>query len=232
MTENATTALYQDGSYLEKNPTWHSERAGWKTGYVLRGLKAAGVSPKTLCDIGCGTGLALAEVVRGLPGVTQAVGFEPSPDAPLHTDAKDLIELRRTDATKCSDKFDLAMMLDVFEHVEDYFSFLRACRPLATYQAFHIPLDATVGKLLKSGHMNARRSLGHLHSFTCETALATLEETGHTILHSEYTKTWEGPGRNPKSPMNLFRAALLGLAPHTGHKLIGGFSLMVITKAE
>lgn len=231
MTDDATTTLYQDGSYLAKNPTWHSERAGWKAQHVLRGLSAAGLSPRSLCDIGCGTGLALAKVAQGLPDVDRAVGFEPSPDAPLHLDADGVIDYRRQDATQSDDRFDLAMMLDVFEHVEDYFSFLRACAPLATHHAFHIPLDDTVGKLLKSGHMNARRALGHLHSFTRETALATLEETGHTILHEHYTKTWEGPGRNPRSPMNLLRALTLGVAPHTGHKILGGFSLLVITKA-
>ena len=40
--------------------------------------------------------------------------------------------------------FDIALIIDVIEHVEDYFYFLRKVKKKANYKIFHIPLDLSV----------------------------------------------------------------------------------------
>ena len=45
--------------------------------------------------------------------------------------------------------FDLLLMLDVFEHVEDYIGLLRAVRSKAKQKLFHIPLDLSVQSVLR-----------------------------------------------------------------------------------
>lgn len=227
------TELYVEGGYLKGHPNWHAERSPWKAQHILQGLRSANLAPKTLCDIGCGTGLALAEVVRHSGNIDRAVGFEPSPDAPFHPDAKTLIELRREDATRSEDHFDVAMMLDVFEHVEDYFGFLRRCRSLADHFVFHIPLDASAFNVVRSGCMGPRSALGHLHYFTRLTALATLKETGFEPLHWHYTKAaWDGPGsgRNPWKPINIVRRAMYFISPDYTSRIFGGLALLVVAK--
>lgn len=225
-------SIYEDGSYLSSNPTWHSERAGWKAKHVVEGLAAAGVKPQTLCDIGCGTGLALARVAQQLPDVTRAVGFEPSSDAPQHEDSVGVIEYRREDATQSTDHFDCAMMLDVFEHVEDPYGFLRSCAKLADYFAFHIPLDANCMNILRNGFMGPRRASGHLHYYTDLSARLILQDVGYEVLHTHFTKAgWEGAGRNPNGPLNLMRRAMFPISQTQTHRLLGGVAYLVICKA-
>src|SRR5208282_2139793 len=77
---------------------------------------------------------------------------------------------------------DLMLVLDVLEHVEDYFSFLRAIRALARYKIFHFPLDISVQAVMrKNGLLKRRFDYAHLHYFSKETALETLRDTGYQI---------------------------------------------------
>ena len=58
-------------------------------------------------------------------------------------------------------------MLDVIEHVEDYFSFLRDIRTKSSYKLFHIPLEVSVQGVLRGKIFLRNRDLyGHLHYFT------------------------------------------------------------------
>ena len=232
-TAENVTQLYTDGDYLANHPDWHAERSPWKAQHVVRGLEATGLQPRSVCDIGCGTGLALSVVAQNVPSVEVAVGFEPSPDAPLHPEAKDVIEFRREDATESNEQFDASIMLDVFEHVEDYFGFLRACRPLADHHVFHIPLDANAKAIVGNGCMKARRAVGHLHYFTRQTALATLEDTGYEPIHWHYTKSaWDGPDRNPWSPASVMRRMAYKISPEYTQRILGGLALLVVAKAN
>jgi len=223
---------YTDGVYLNNNPGWHAERSPWKASHVVRGLKAVKISPRTICDIGCGTGVALASVVNSLENIREAVGFEPSPNAPFDPEAQRVVDLRRRTATDCEDRFDVSIMLDVFEHVEDYFTFLKNCHSLADYHVFHIPLDASAKTVIIDGFMKARNSVGHLHYFTRLTALATLKDTGYDPIHWHFTKSaWDGPDRNPWSPMNLLRRICFRVSPEYTHRLLGGLALLVVARA-
>jgi len=224
---------YADGDYLSKHPGWHEERSAWKAGHVIRGLLSAEIRPRTICDIGCGTGAALAAVAGAMDDVERAVGFEPSPDAPFNPDAQRHVELRREDATMSGEHFDVSLMLDVFEHVEDYFSFLRNCRPLADVHVFHVPLDANAATVVRNGFMKARNSVGHLHYFSRLTALATLRDTGYEPIHWHFTKSsWEGPDRKPWSPASLCRRILFRISPECTHRLLGGVALLVVARSS
>jgi hypothetical protein len=53
--------------------------------------------------------------------------------------------------------YNLLLVLEVVEHLEDYFSFLRAIRLRATYNLFHFPLDISVQAVLRKNRMMKRR---------------------------------------------------------------------------
>lgn len=222
---------YSDGSYLAAHPDWHASRSPWKAQHVVDGLAAVGISPTTICDIGCGTGRTLALVRRSLPSVQRAVGFEPSPDAPVHEDAAPLIDVQRVDATTVADRFDVALMLDVFEHVPDYLGFLRDCRHLADHFVFHVPLEISALSVLAGRLGNSRRSVGHLHLFTRRTALDTLRDCGFEICHDTYTKSgWDGADRRGWSPLNVLRRVSFRISPGLTERVTGGLSLLVVAK--
>ena len=52
---------YVDGSYLAENREWHREDAPWKARLVERILLDHGISPGSICDVGCGSGDVLEQ---------------------------------------------------------------------------------------------------------------------------------------------------------------------------
>ena len=97
--------------------------------------------------------------------------------------------------------FDIALIIDVIEHVEDYFDFLRKVKKKANYKIFHIPLDLSVLNVLRASTILAKRNdVGHIHYFTKEIAFRTLIDTGYTIVDYFYTSgSTELPNQSWKS---------------------------------
>ena len=198
----------------------------------MRGLEAVGVRPVSICDIGCGTGRVVARVRRSMPSITRAVGFEPSGDAPIHADCEGVVEIRRVDSAKVSDHFDVALMLDVFEHVPDHLGFLRSVRHLADHFVFHIPLEVNALTVLTGRFGETRQLHGHLHHFSRRTALDVLRDAGYTPLHDHYTKVgWEGEGKRPWSKVAVLRRGVHAISPRLAERLTGGLSLLVVAAA-
>jgi len=233
--KDMTPNPYQNGRYLKDNPTWHEEDSPWKAAQVLRMLEKNGLKPRTVTEVGCGAGGILLRMSDRLgPGV-KFTGYEISPQAfrlclpktrpGLTFHQHDVMEEPR------HPRFDLAMAIDVFEHVEDYYGFLRKFRGLAKHKLFHIPLDLSVQTLMRvSPILDERRRLGHLHYFTRETALETLKDTGYQVIDSFYTAgQMQLPNLTWKAELLKFpRGILFSLSPHLAVRILGGFSLMVL----
>lgn len=129
--------------------------------------------------------------------------------------------------------FDVAMAIDVFEHVEDYIGFLRNFRPKGRYKVFHIPLDLSVQFVLRGSSLLAgRKMVGHIHYFTKETALATLNDSGYQVIDYAYTNIsldfhrygWKN------RLMRLPRKILFAIHKDIAVKILGGFSLLVLAE--
>ncbi|GAH09262.1 unnamed protein product, partial [marine sediment metagenome] len=99
------------------------------------------------------------------------------------------LKFKLKDITKeKNDYSDLLLIIDVLEHVEDYFLFLKKIRPLARYKIFHIPLDMTVKNILiKNTFKEKRRLVGHIHYFSKETVLETLKDCQYQIIDYFFT---------------------------------------------
>jgi hypothetical protein len=129
-------------------------------------------------------------------------------------------------------EFDVAMAIDVFEHVEDYFDFLRRLRTKATYKVFHIPLDLSALSLLRREPSRMRKGVGHIHYFDKDIALASLEDTGHEIIDWTYTSgRTELPNLGWKSRlMKGPRKAVYALNADLAVRAFGGYSLLVLAR--
>jgi hypothetical protein len=60
-------AIYQNGTYLKHNPSWHMEESPFKVKQISRMMKRQNLVPKTVCDVGCGAGVVLAKLQMYLP---------------------------------------------------------------------------------------------------------------------------------------------------------------------
>jgi SAM-dependent methyltransferase len=227
--------IYRDGAYLEKNPTWHEEDSPWKAQQVLRMLERNSMRPESICEVGCGAGGILSELAARLPQAA-AVGYEVSPQAYALCAGKasGKLEFRLADILETEDRYDLVMAIDVFEHVEDYIGFLRALKSHGRFHIFHIPLDINVQTVMRASPLRkVREEVGHLHYFTKETALRTLETAGYRIVDWFYTfGLVNGPGR--KRPLAKIayipRRIALVLNQDLAVRFMGGCSLMVLTE--
>jgi len=230
------SGLYVDGTYLENNPTWHEEDSPWKAKQIARMLRANRIYPSTICEVGCGAGEILNCLTSEFGDDVMFSGYEISPQAfeicrkkekrNLQFYLTDLLDERES-------TFDVVMAIDVFEHVEDYFRFLRELRKKGTYTIFHIPLDLSVQAVLRSSPiLKGRAMVGHIHYFTKETALATLEDTGYEVLDYFYSRpSLELPNRGWKAKLlKLPRRLLFSIHQDWTVRTLGGFSLLVLAK--
>src|SRR6266571_229062 len=194
--------LYLDGEYLSKNPGWHVEESPWKARQVLRMLRQNHLAPQTICDVGCGSGEVLRQLQEKLDRQCIFRGYDISPQALqlARSRANATLQFRLADISEEKDSFfDLILVLDVIEHLEDYFSFLRQVKARSSYKIFHIPLDLSVQTLFRKNALSKRRDMyAHLHYFTKETALRTLRDTDYEVLDYFYTprsiEFGSGPG--------------------------------------
>jgi len=226
---------YRDGTQRALAPDWYESDSRWKAERVREMMRRHGMRPASICDIGCGTGGVLDHLSRTLPASTKLVGYELSPQAIALApeDRRRRITLRNTTAEECEGGYDLMLVLDVFEHVDDYLGFLRTIRSKASSFIFHIPLDVSVQTVLRgSPFARARESLGHLHYFSRDTALATLHDTGYEVVDEQFTQPgvdlWGGKSRLARLP----RKAAFGLSPRLAARVMGGFSLLVLARSR
>lgn len=225
---------YISGDYLEKNPTFHIERADFKADLVAGMLKRHGIEAKRICDVGCGAGEVLNLLSVMISSGSELHGYELSPQGfeLCRQREKEGLKFFNCNLFECDEQYDLALSLDVFEHVEDTFSFLRDLRKHARKFVFHIPLDMNAQMVLRgSPIMHVRRKLGHLHYFSRDSALSLLKETGYTIVDDQYTPAAiHKPKTLAAKIVRLPRQIAKLLLGDLGVRLTGGYSLLVLAE--
>ena len=228
--------IYQDGTYLEKNSTWHEEDSPLKAKWINKIIKINHLSPSTICEIGCGSGEILNQVSQMYDDNIKFYGYEISPQAfeICKKKTKKNLIFNFSDVLKETDKyFDIAMIVDVIEHIEDYFNFLRKVKEKADYKIFHVPLDSSILNLFRvSPIIEKRKKVGHIHYFTKETVLETLRDTGYTIIDYFYTSgSIDLPNQSWKSKLlKVPRKILFFLNKDFAVRVLGGYSLMILAK--
>jgi SAM-dependent methyltransferase len=228
------SSRYEDGQYLAANPSWHEEDSEWKAAQILRLLRRAGAaSPASVAEIGCGTGGILKALLPGLPPTARLAGCDISSAAieRAQRHANERLTFRCEDLTRSEERFDLLLCIDVFEHVEDPFAFLRAIRRRASRFVFNIPLEMHVAGILINHPLWTRRQLGHLHFYTAALAAETLRECGYSILACDYPSRMIDEPRSA-SEWIFWLPRKLGalLSPEFSARLFGGTSLLVLAE--
>jgi len=228
--------IYENKEYIAKNPTWHEEDSPWKAEQISRMLKKHQIAASSIAEIGCGVGEILVQLQNRLPSEIEFHGFDIAPDAIARAKAKERerLHFHQGDLLTSPETFDLLQVIDVFEHVPDYLGFLEGCQRKARYKIYHIPLDVHVSSVVRGAFIRVRESVGHLHYFSAETALASLVDTGHRIIDSFYTDgaiaLYESDPTPSRRLANVARRALSSLSTPWAARLIGGYSLLVLTE--
>jgi hypothetical protein len=227
---------YNDGDYLQQNPSWHCEDSGWKVQQVVKMLQKRQLPIGNVCEIGCGAGEILKELHDSLDSTIRYVGYEISPQAHEISKSKQTDRLRfelKDVAVERDIRFDLMLVMDVIEHVENPFDFLPSLKAKSAFTILHIPLDLSAQAVLRGTPLlRARETVGHVHYFTKDLALRLLTETGYEIVDHWYTcGSLDLPNRSlatamARIPRRLARATKADWAV----RALGGFSLLVLVR--
>jgi len=225
----------KSSKYLNNNPSWHIEDSYWKAQQVIKILKINKIEPKTICELGCGVGEILNSLYSILPNDVNYIGYDISQDAILiakHKE-KDRLNFTLDDYFKTDIVNDLLIVMDVFEHVDDYLGFINKCKDKAKYIIFHIPLDLNVIRIMKKGLIPKRNTVGHLHYFTKETAIATLKYSGLEVINYFYTEEFIDLIVKKTIKEKLFfllHKFIYKINKDFAVRFFGGTSLLVLTK--
>lgn len=220
---NVITQRYTGGDYLAANADWHVADSPWKARQVLDML-AGYDPPATVAEAGCGAGEILRQLHDHWP-TASFVGYDIAEDALRLAQSRTSERLRfeLADAAQASMTYDLMLVMDVIEHVGDPVEFLAKLRERARQIIVHIPLDlCALSVVRRTDLLNKRESLGHIHYFTRETALATVEDAGYRIVNAVPTRTFELWGPSWKG--RLLRRYL---SEDVAMRWLGGYSLLV-----
>jgi len=229
------SSRYNDGDYLSKNLDWHVEDSPWKAHQIDKIIKRNKLSPSTICEVGCGAGQILKLLsLNSTYAEVDFTGYEISDDAfeLCCTRTSEHLTYLKKDLLEDEKKYDITLCIDVFEHIENYMGFIRGLREKGEFKIFHIPLDLSVITLLRGKLIKRRNSVGHLHYFTPDTAIATLTDCGYEILDTMYTPIFADlPSKSWKAKLlKLPRYILYKTSPKLLSILFGGVSLMVLAK--
>jgi hypothetical protein len=236
----APNKLYTDGSYLEKNPTWHAEDSPWKAECIIRMMARNKIAPRTICEVGCGAGEVLRQLQGKLDGDRIFRGYEISEQAfdLCKSKANDKLHfLHRDILEETNARFDMTLLIDVIEHLEDYASFLRHLKPMSHYKLLHIPLDLSVQTvLLERPLMLGRELVGHIHYFTKELALQVLRDARYDVIDYFYTPSYRARaarlgGCNTRTRIaDAVREVFFPLHNDLTVRIMGEYSLMVLAR--
>jgi hypothetical protein len=227
--------IYQSGEYARNNPTYHVEDSAWKAGQIFTMIRKHGLAPQTIGDVGCGAGEILKQLQLLLPAKCTFSGYEMSPQAFALCQQRENERLhffQQYLLTGDPQRFDLLLCIDVIEHVENYLGFLRGLHPKAEQTIFHIPLDLSAQWVLRGRPiLLEREQAGHLHYFMKDTALATLQDAGYTIVDWFYTPGAIDHPRSIKARLaTLPRKFLSAMSKDLAVRALGGYSLLVLAQ--
>ncbi len=216
---------YQTGAYAQANPDWHEADAAHKSAVLVEVIRALGWSPRTVVDVGCGTGAVLAGFVGEM-----REGWDPSPEAIRRAEQHRSEQVRFVcgDFVATSHRVDLALCVDVLEHVPDDLAFLTLLRERADRFLFRIPLDLSALDIVRPRRLlEARRSLLHRHVYTRELALDLLERAGYRREHVRYDRIPPPVDTLRRRAVDALRRTSFAWAPDATVRALGGWSLVV-----
>lgn len=226
--------IYNDSTYLNNNPTWHEEDAPFKTTKIIELLARNSISFNTVAEIGCGSGEILVQLESQLHEVTNYFGFD------ISTDAINIAKKKETDKIKfelrdLSNKnencfYDLLLVIDVIEHLDNYFNFLDGIVSKSKYTIFHIPLDMCVWSLFREKKLiESKNRIGHIHNFTEDFIINILSDHGFEIIDKIYTEPTFEEISNKQRFINFIRKFIFKINKRFCTKTLGGYSILLLT---
>lgn len=227
--------IYNNNTYLNNNPTWHEEDAPFKVSKIITLLERNPITFQTVSEIGCGSGEILVQLEPKLHNVTNFFGYD------ISKDAINIAKKKETDKIKFEVKniasknencfYDLLLVIDVIEHIDNYFEFLDEIVSKGKYTIFHIPLDMCVWSLFREKMLiESKKRVGHIHNFTEEFIKDILSDYGFETVDQIYTPPTFERLSFKQRVVNIVRKVIFKIDKKFCTKTLGGYSILLLTK--
>ena len=220
---------YTSGTYADAVPDWHEADAPFKVAGLVALVRDMGWAPKTVVDVGCGTGRVLQGVCRQLAAT--GVGVDVAPDAIDRAPNEAGLQFRVGGVAQAGVS-DLVVAVDVVEHVADDIGFVAQLAQVAPRIVVRVPLDISALDVLRPQRMLAARdNWGHRHVYTVDLAHALIRDAGLTIVHSRTDRVPVVPKSTRARLSDTARRIGHSVAPFAVTRWFGGYSLLIACTA-
>ena len=200
-------------------------------------MKKHPVKFKSICEVGCGSGEILVQLQKRFSSEYSWIGYDISSDAMAIAERKanEHLKFELKDIAKVPEsiQYDLMLVIDVIEHLENYFNFLDTILVKSKYFIFHIPLDISIWSIMREGILiESKNRVGHIHNFTEAFIISILKDHGFNILTQSYTEPVNKVDSFKQKIVNLIRTSLYIINPWFCTKVMGGYSIMVLAEKK
>lgn len=226
--------IYKSTTYLEHNPNWHTEDSKWKSEKILQIMQKNNLQFTSLMEIGCGFGEILFWLSKSYNNV-EFIGYDIADSAIQEAKQRfKEIEFKILDDPEKVNNTDVCLIIDVIEHVDNYYELLSKIKGKSDYFIFHIPLDISVKAIIRTDFIKSWQSVGHIHFFTKEIAQYVIEKAGFKIIDQIITKpAIEVVRKNFKKKMFSYLHRLVyPISPNFAIRVFGGYSIMILARPE
>ena len=218
---------YQSGKYWEENATFHEEDSDFKfQNFMTLLLRNPRVNMSGIVDMGCGAGRIIWNFSERYKNIT-CKGIDLNKEMVAYAAQKyhnpNLFFDTDAETVKGDPSFNMVVLADVFEHIDDYLGFLKDINRNFSYQLFNIPLDLSVISLARNGPIKTRNAVSHLHYFYDKLILQILEENGFKIIDYLYADNVLFANKKKKGVARVL---------HTGKLLFGRLASLFLGKSK
>lgn len=237
--KKSSDELYLSGEYLKNTGDWNESDSEWKADLIHQLYKKNGLAPELIVEVGCGAGGILHHLSIKDKSIKNLHGFDISPQSISLAKQKVNEKLSFYNEDFLLTDFpvaDMLLVIDVIEHVDDYYNFLRKIILKGNKFIFHIPLDLSCRTILKPGVLlQQRQSVGHIHYFSEEMILWIFKDLGFRIIDWHFTKPvidFQKSDSFKRLLKKNLRNISFKMNDSLSAKLFGGYSMMILAEPE
>ena len=228
---------YITGYYWKEHNDLHEIDSDFKYNNIKRLLNNNNsIRFKEIRDIGCGSGRIIYNFSKLYPNIN-CYGYDLNIDLIKTNNIK-----YKSNNLFYDTKFDfndnqsLILILDVFEHVENYIEFLNNYNKF-NYIVFNIPCDLSIFSLLFNKTIKRYSSESHLHFFYDDLIFFILEKNGYEIIDYLYTnnpKHWFLTYKTPSKFIYYCFSEFISFifTKKIANRIFGFYSITVLCKSK
>jgi len=209
--EATIRSLYSTNEYITKNPTLHEEDSPWKVSKItplideMFNLGYINDNKINLLDVGGGAGIILRDISNYIDryyGIkVNKYALDLSPDMleiqKKHNPCLRILNEDIRETSLANKEIDLALMIDVLEHVPNPIKALTELRRIAKVVIFKVPLESNILyntiDIMTDGKSRERsiKQFGHINIYNYWSLKSQIENYCGKIIDDYYTNVFD-----------------------------------------